>query len=89
MESLAAGTAHGTGETVLAITLSLLAAMAFALAAVLQQKGTEGISDDEALGASFFATLARRKVWVYGIIADIARPAPWWSAACCWCSRFW
>lgn len=72
MESLAAGTAHGTGETVLAISLSLLAALAFALAAVLQQKGTEGISDDEALGASFFATLARRKVWIYGIIADIA-----------------
>ncbi|GAA4661954.1 DMT family transporter [Gordonia humi] len=58
--------------TVLAIGLSLVAALLFALAAVLQEKGTEGLSDDDAVGIGFFAKLIRRKVWVAGIVADIA-----------------
>ncbi|MGW0039717.1 DMT family transporter [Gordonia sp. NPDC003376] len=57
--------------TVLAITLSLIAAFLFAIASVLQAKGTQGLSDDEALGAGFLFTLARRKTWVAGLVADI------------------
>lgn len=58
--------------TAVAIILALIASVLFAVAAVLQQKGTEGISDDESLGLGFFATLVKRKVWVAGITADIA-----------------
>lgn len=58
--------------TVLAIVLALIASALFAVAAVLQQKGTEGIGDDGAIGLGFFAKLMRRKVWVAGITADIA-----------------
>lgn len=56
----------------LAILLSLLAAMLFAAASVLQQRGTAGISDDDALGAGMLASLVRRPIWVLGITADIA-----------------
>lgn len=57
--------------TVLAIVLSLVAALLFALASVLQAKGTQGLSDDQALAAGFIVSLAKRKTWVAGIIADI------------------
>ena len=57
-------------NTTLAIVFSLLAALLFAVAAVLQQKGTEGLSDDDAVGAGFLAKLLRRKVWLAGIAAD-------------------
>ncbi len=60
------------GMDILAVALSLVAALLFAVAAVLQQRGTEGVSDDDALGLGFFATLMKRKVWVAGIAADIA-----------------
>lgn len=56
----------------LAIILSLIAAMLFAAASVLQQRGTAGISDDDALGAGMLASLIRRPVWLLGIAADIA-----------------
>jgi hypothetical protein len=56
----------------LAIVLSLVAALLFALASVLQQRGTTTISDDDALGAGMLASLVRRPVWVAGIVADIA-----------------
>jgi hypothetical protein len=56
----------------LAIALSLLAAMLFAAAAVLQQRGTQGIDDSDALRAGFLATLVRRPIWLLGITADIA-----------------
>jgi hypothetical protein len=56
----------------LAIALSLLAALLFAAASVLQQRGTIGISDDDALGAGFVAKLVRRPIWLLGITADIA-----------------
>lgn len=56
----------------LAIGLSLLAAFLFAAASVLQQCGTTGIADEEALGAGMLATLVRRPVWLLGIGADIA-----------------
>ncbi|WP_169317519.1 DMT family transporter [Gordonia hirsuta] len=58
--------------TAVAIVLALIASVLFAVAAVLQQKGTEGIADDDSLGLGFFATLVKRKVWVAGITADIA-----------------
>lgn len=56
----------------LAIVLSLLAALLFAVASVLQQRGTTAIADDEALGAGMLASLVQRPVWVAGIVADIA-----------------
>ena len=56
----------------LAIVLSLAAALLFAVASVLQQRGTTAIADDDALGAGMLATLARRPVWVAGIAVDIA-----------------
>jgi drug/metabolite transporter (DMT)-like permease len=56
----------------LAILLSLLAALLFAAASVLQQRGTSSIADDDALGAGMLAALVRRPVWVLGILADIA-----------------
>lgn len=60
------------GMDIVAVVLSLVAALLFAVAAVLQQRGTEGMSDDDALGLGFFAALMKRKVWVAGIAADIA-----------------
>lgn len=56
----------------LAIVLSLVAAALFAVASVLQQRGTSTISDDSALGAGMLGSLLRRPVWVAGILADIA-----------------
>lgn len=60
-----------TLNSVLAVGFALIAALCFAVAAVLQERGTEGISDEEARGAGFLYTLAHRKVWVAGIIVDI------------------
>lgn len=59
-------------EDTLAIALSLVAALLFAVAAVLQEKGTDGVADDDAVGLGFFATLVRRKTWLFGLAADIA-----------------
>ena len=56
----------------LAVALALVAAALFAVAAVAQQRGTAGVADDDALGAGFVATLARRPIWLAGIGADIA-----------------
>ena len=56
----------------LAIVLSLVAALLFAVASVLQQRGTTTISDADALGAGMLGSLVRRPVWVAGIVADIA-----------------
>lgn len=56
----------------LAIVLSLVAAALFAVASVLQQRGTSTIADDSALGAGMLGSLVRRPVWVAGILADIA-----------------
>ncbi|MHB1138342.1 MAG: DMT family transporter [Microthrixaceae bacterium] len=55
-----------------AVLLSLLAALLFAVASVLQQRGTSSIADEDALGAGMLASLAKRPVWVAGIVADIA-----------------
>jgi drug/metabolite transporter (DMT)-like permease len=56
----------------LAILLSLVAAALFAVASVLQQRGTSTVADDAALGAGMLGSLVRRPVWVAGILADIA-----------------
>lgn len=56
----------------LTISLALLAALLFAMAAVLQQRGTATVADDDALGAGMLASLARRPVWLAGMGADIA-----------------
>ncbi len=55
----------------LAIALSLLAALLFAVASVLQQRGTSDIADDDALGASMLTALFQRPIWLLGITADI------------------
>lgn len=56
----------------LTISLGLLAALLFAVAAVLQQRGTAAIDDRDALGAGMLTALARRPVWLLGMAADIA-----------------
>ena len=56
----------------LAVVLALVAAALFAVASVAQQRGTAGVSDDEALGAGMVAALARRPVWLLGMGADVA-----------------
>lgn len=56
-------------QTTIAIALSVVAALLFAVAAVLQEKGTQGLPD---AGAGFFLRLVQRKVWLLGIGADIA-----------------
>ncbi|WCO68059.1 DMT family transporter [Iamia majanohamensis] len=56
----------------LTVSLALLAALLFAVAAVLQQQGTSGVDDDDALGAGMLASLARRPVWVLGMACDVA-----------------
>ena len=56
----------------LTIALSLVAAFLFAVAAVLQQRGTTTVDDRDALGAGMLASLVRRPVWVLGMATDIA-----------------
>lgn len=56
---------------VLAIALSLVTALLFAVASVLQQKGTEAPTGTNALGAGFLAVLARRPMWLGGMAADV------------------
>lgn len=55
-----------------AVALSLVAALLFAVASVLQQRGTSTVGDDDALGAGMLASLVKRPVWLLGIGADIA-----------------
>ena len=56
----------------LAIALSLLAALLFAAASVLQQRGTAAVADDDALGAGMLRSLFRSPIWLLGIAADVA-----------------
>jgi hypothetical protein len=56
----------------LTIVLSLVAAFLFAVAAVLQQRGTRSVDDRDALGAGMLASLVRRPVWVLGMVTDVA-----------------
>ncbi|MFT4086111.1 MAG: DMT family transporter [Gordonia sp. (in: high G+C Gram-positive bacteria)] len=55
----------------LPIILSLTAALLFAVASVLQDQGTQEVSGENAVDASFLVSLAKRKVWLAGIAADI------------------
>lgn len=61
----------GVCVDIVAIILSLAAALLFAIASVLQAAGTRGLPDDGAVGAGFFVALFRRKTWLAGIAADI------------------
>ena len=54
-----------------AVVLALVAALLFAVASVLQQRGTSTVDDDDALGAGMLASLVKRPVWLLGIAADI------------------
>jgi drug/metabolite transporter (DMT)-like permease len=55
----------------LAIIFALVAAFLFAVGTVLMQKGTMEEDEDEALKAGFLLTLARKPVWLLGILADL------------------
>jgi drug/metabolite transporter (DMT)-like permease len=56
--------------TLLSILLALVAALLFAIATVLQQKGAMQLPDEEALRAGFLLRLARKPVWLAGLLAD-------------------
>lgn len=56
---------------IVSMILALVAAALFAVASVLQARGTEGLPDTGATGAGFLVTLAKRKTWLAGITADI------------------
>jgi drug/metabolite transporter (DMT)-like permease len=51
--------------------LALGAALLFALGTVLQQKEAAAAPDDQALRAGFLLRLARRPVWLAGLVADM------------------
>ena len=53
-------------EFVLAIT----AAFMFSLGTVLQQKVAAEVPDDEAMKAGLLVQLAKRPVWLLGIVVD-------------------
>ncbi|MEY9893928.1 hypothetical protein ABIA35_007465 [Catenulispora sp. MAP12-49] len=55
-----------------AVTAALLAALSFAVAAVLQQAAAASVPEDQALRLSLFASLVRRPVWVAGMALDVA-----------------
>nr|WP_221246872.1 DMT family transporter [Gordonia humi] len=61
-----------SGVSALSIVLAVLSAAFFAVAAVLQQKGTEGMSDDAAIGVGFVIALFQRKIWLAGLAANLA-----------------
>lgn len=55
-----------------AVTAAILAALAFAVAAVLQQAAASSVPADQSLRPSLFLSLVRRPVWVAGMLLDIA-----------------
>jgi uncharacterized membrane protein len=54
------------------VLLSLLAATAFALGTVLQQKGTVETTGDDVVGVRFLTSLFRRPVWLLGGVVTAA-----------------
>ncbi|ACU72419.1 integral membrane protein [Catenulispora acidiphila DSM 44928] len=56
----------------LAVTAALLAAMAFAVAAVLQQAAAASVPESKSLHPSLFVSLVRRPAWVAGAVLDVA-----------------
>lgn len=55
-----------------AVTAAILAALAFAVAAVLQQSAAASVPADQSLRPSLFVSLVRRPAWVAGMLLDIA-----------------
>ncbi|MEY9933892.1 hypothetical protein ABH926_008554 [Catenulispora sp. GP43] len=55
-----------------AVTAALLAALCFAVAAVLQQAAAASVPEDQSLRPSLVVSLVRRPVWVAGMVLDIA-----------------
>ena len=55
----------------IAVILALVAAFVFAVATVLQQKGTMDEGDDAALQPGFIVRLLQRPVWLLGVGADL------------------
>ncbi len=54
----------------LAPVLALVGALMFALGTVIQQREAMEVPDDEAMSAGFLLRLARRPMWLGGIVAD-------------------
>ncbi|MGK2956389.1 MAG: DMT family transporter [Solirubrobacterales bacterium] len=52
------------------IVLAIIAALMFSLGTVLQQKVASEVPDDEAMKAGLMLKLARRPVWLLGIVVD-------------------
>lgn len=55
-----------------AVTAALLAAVAFAVAAVLQQSAAASVPQTRSLHPSLFLSLVRRPVWLAGAVLDVA-----------------
>ena len=55
-----------------AVTAALLAAVAFAVAAVLQQAAASSVPDKQSLHPSLFLSLVRRPAWLAGAALDVA-----------------
>lgn len=53
------------------VVLGLEAALFFALGVVLQQRVASESSAEEAASASFMLTLARKPIWLAGVVADV------------------
>jgi hypothetical protein len=54
-----------------AITAALLAALAFAVAAVLQQAAASAVPETQSLRPSLFLALVRRPLWLAGAVLDV------------------
>jgi drug/metabolite transporter (DMT)-like permease len=57
-------------STAIAIALSLVAALLFAVAFVMQQREAAQVPDEDALGVGLITRLLRRPVWLFGTAAD-------------------
>src|SRR6201995_5230436 len=56
----------------LAVSAALLAALSFAVAAVLQQAAAASVPETKSLHPSLFLSLVRRPVWLPGAVLDVA-----------------
>jgi hypothetical protein len=58
--------------TAVAVTAALLAALTFAVAAVLQQAAAASVPETQSLRPSLVVSLARRPLWLAGAVLDVA-----------------
>lgn len=55
-----------------AVTAALLAALAFAVAAVIQQAAAASVPEAQSLRPSLFLSLVRRPAWLFGAVLDVS-----------------